>query len=187
MNHLKNALVIVLVAVAIGLGVGIARWLTSSGISTELAYTLDSLQMENDRLALEAALAKRSADSIRSATKARQRADSIRSAQRLDSLEALIPDTATMVDREVHEAIVSQLRRDAAAWKRDFLRADSGWAATQTRVDTLLKLNSSLQFQITNLREKVNPGFWGRAKIAAPFVAGTILACKLGALKCSNI
>lgn len=133
------------------------------GVSPEQARTIDSLRTENVRLVAVAdtalAAADRQAarvDSARAANRARARADSAASARAVDSLQALLPDTATMVARPLHDAIVAQKDRQIAVERRLFLATDAQLVATRDTLAGVAAVVAGLQRQALALQGQVD-------------------------------
>lgn len=178
-------LIAAVAVIAIAKVSGVARWLFDyTPISAEQQHTIDSLRVANAILDTAATNERARSDSIRRVARARARRDSIASARSLDSLNALIPDTATMVPRPIHNAIVAQKDFVILGLRRDLSTADSLRARSDSIATAFQSLNRSLQFQINDLAKKANPNLIRRLKIAAPFVASTWGACKLKLIDC---
>lgn len=191
-------LVIAAVIVVAKIG-GVVRWLfTTSGISARQEYTIDSLRFENERLdsiatATRVGFTQDSirGDSVQKTLRRRERRDSISHARALDSLTALIPDTATTIPVPLHEAIVKVWSSRVDSLQTRFATADSGWTAERdsssirlARLRSFQTQNNALLAQVNSLEAKANPGLIRRLKIALPFVAATWGGCKLGLIQC---
>jgi len=175
---------LIIVAVVIALGIAAFRWFTAPGVSAEQAHTIDSLRAYNAVLDTNLTEALRQQDALRRGTLRRHRADSIVSQQREDSLEALIPDTATVVLRPIHDAIVAAKNSTIFMLRRDLFVSDSLLDARTHDLTALRIQNTALLAQVNDLEEKAGMGLLRRLKVAAPFVAGTFGACKLKLIEC---
>lgn len=184
-KYLNTVRDIVVILVVVWLAVGVTRWLTAPGVSPKQAQTIDSLRVENRLLDSTATILAQKADSIQRASRAKIRRDSTRAAHQLDSLQATIPDTATLIPRPVHEAIVAVKDRQIDSLRAVFFVADSGWRGSEARLVEFRVQNAALLAQVNSLESKANPGLFRRLKYAAPFVAGIFGACKLNALDCT--
>jgi hypothetical protein len=182
--NLKTIRDLVIVVAVVALGVAGFRWLTAPGVGAKQAQTIDSLRVVNAVLDSTVRASNARADAVQKATKARIYRDSVLAAHRLDSLEALIPDTATMVPRPIHDAIVVIKDSTIRSLRRDLFVSDSGWSDARTQLEGLRAQNIGLMTQVNDLEGKANMNIFRRVKVAVPFVAGTYLACKLGLIKC---
>lgn len=173
-----------LIAVVVVIAFYAARWLTAPTVDAGQAREINSLREINVTLDSALTIATVKADSAQRAMRLRARRDSTISARSLDSLEALIPDTATMVPRPIHEAIVARKDSTIALFYTLYHTADSGWTDARNRLAEFQRQNTALLAQVNDLEKKANPGLFRRAKYAAPFVGGLYLACKVGAIRC---
>ena len=175
---------LIIVVVVIARGITAFRWLTAPGVGAEQAQTIDSLRTVNAGLDASLKASAQSADSARRAVKLRLYRDSVNASRQLDSLEALIPDTATMIPRPIHEAIVASKDTTIANLWRAYRTADSGWVQAEDRLVAFQRQNAALLAQVNDLEGKARMGIIRRLKVAAPFVAGTFGACKLKLIAC---
>lgn len=163
----------------------VMRWLGNyNPVGPEQQHTIDSLRVVNAALDTAVTNEKARSDSIRKVARARARRDSIASARSLDSLNALIPDTATLIPRPIHEAIVAQKDFVIMGLRRDLFVSDSLRARSDSITTSLQGLTRSLQAQINDLAKKANPNLVRRIKIALPFIAATWGSCKLKLVDC---
>jgi len=164
----RDLAVIVVLVVAVTFAI---RFLGSrGGVSPAQTHTIDSLRTENVRLAAVAdtavAVATRQIDRVddaRAASRARARTDSIASQKTIDSLQALLPDTATVVPRPLHDAIVAEKDRQIATEHQRWFDTDAQLVATRdTLADVvpilvgLRRQNTALQGQVDDLERKAN-------------------------------
>lgn len=184
MKVLQTLIGIAVLCVGVGAGVGIFRWLTAPTVSPEQIHTIDSLVAANKGLDSTITWLQESRDSVSRAGRARVKRDSTKYARNLDSLEALIPDSATMVPVEIHDAIVFNLQAHIVLFHSLWQEADSGWRAATDSLDRFRTQNRALLSQVNDLKGKANPGFFRRLGYAAPFIAATWGSCKLGLLDC---
>lgn len=178
---------ILVIAAVIGVAKagGVLKWLfTTNGVSAQQAHTIDSLRNRNEILDSNLVTALRQQDKLRRDRRISERADSAAAKHSLDSLKALIPDTATMVPRPIHEAIVLRLELRVDSLKTKLFTSDSLVTARTFDLTELRRQNAGLLTQVNSLEKKANPGLIRRLKIALPFVAGTWGSCKLGLIKC---
>jgi len=178
-------LLVIAAVIAVAKASGVIRWLfTTDGVDPVQAHTIDSLRNVNRELDSSLTISLRQQDSTRQAGRRQRHRDSITSARRLDSLEALIPDTATMIPRPVYEAIVAEKDRMILTLGRALFVSDSLLDERTLDLGTLRTQNAGLLTQVNSLEKKANPGLIRRAKIALPFVIATWGSCKAGLLDC---
>lgn len=154
---------VVIIAIMFALA-AVIRFLGSrGGVSPEQTRTIDSLRTENVRLVAVADTAVAAAtrqtfrvDSARAASRARARADSIAAARTLDSLQALLPDTATVVPRPLHDAIVAEKDRQIATEKQRWADADAQLVATRDTLAGTIPIIAGLRRQAVALQAQVN-------------------------------
>lgn len=196
--NLKNFRDLIVVVVVVVLGIAGFRWLTAPGVSAKQAHTIDSLRVVNKSLdsTVQVVLpriiiANARVDSVQRVARVRAKRDSTRLAQATDSLEALIPDTATVVLRDLHDRIVANKDSTIVLFHDLYHQADDSLTAMRHRSDSLVVLlgnfqrqNNALIAQVNDLEGKAGMGIFRRVKVALPFVAATYGGCKLKLIQC---
>lgn len=185
----KTVLMVLAGVVVITLVVGtispVIRWFFSSGgVSVEQARTIDSLRVVNSILDSNLTISVARQDTLRKQLRRQQKADSLATKRSVDSLKALIPDTATVVPRPIHEAIVTRLENRVLTLERAVFVSDSLLDERTNDLSVFRVQNAALLAQVNSLEKKANPNLLRRAKIAAPFVGVVYGSCKLGLIKC---
>jgi hypothetical protein len=164
MKTLREVLtLIVLATVGVALLLAVVRILGRGPISDAQHATIDSLRIENARLdstvretVIGDAARLAIADSVQRASRAKAKRDSTAHAQVIDSLQRLIPDTATFVPRPLHDAIVVAFIAALIDERGHRMQADSGWAAERDSSAARLVLLGGLQRQNHALLAQVN-------------------------------